>query len=284
VALTLRLGLPGFRYVTTAHGILGLHSRRNAVYRVVDLAAARLASAVVTVSGHGRRDLIRAGSRDDRTVTIPNGLADRELAVLRAIAATRAADGRLDRPLRVGFLGRLSPEKGTHEVAEIARHLVASGSGATLDIAGDGPDRKRLQAELAPLVTVGAVRFRGKVADAPAWLRDIDILVMPSHNEGMPYVLLEGMAAGCAVVAFGVGGVPEVIADTDRGILIEPGDLGGLLAAVQALTADPARVAAIGRAASAHIADRFALAERLAALQRVYGLATQVAGHEAAIQ
>ncbi len=272
VALALRMVQPGFRYVTTVHGILGLHSRRNAVYRIVDLAAGRLATAVIAVSEHGRRDLVRARSPRDRTVTIANGLAGRELAALRAVAAGRPGAVRVGASARVGYLGRLSPEKGTTELLETARRLAESRSGATLDIAGDGPDRDWLVTSIATVIGDDLFNWRGTVADAAAFLRDVDILVVPSHNEGMPYVVLEGMAAGCAVVAFAVGGIPEVISSTDVGILVAPGDVGALTAAVTALAADPERVARIGRAASAHIEARFALAGRLPRLWQAYGL------------
>jgi len=279
VALALRLGMPGFRYVTTVHGILGLHSRRNAVYRVVDLAAARLATGVIAVSEHGRRQLLRARSPQTRTVTIANGLAARDLAALRAIAAERPAAGRVGEPARIGFLGRLSPEKGTDELVAVARQLAAAGAGATLDIAGDGPDRETLTARLAAVAdgTGLQVCLRGTVGDVRAFLGEVDVLVVPSHNEGMPYGVLEAMAAGCAVVAFGVGGIPEVISGDELGVLVEPGDVDAIGAAVVALASDPTRVAALGRAASTHIEQRFALADRLPALWRTYGLAAEAA-------
>ena len=184
-------------------------------------------------------------------MTIANGLAERELAAFRAIAAERPAAGRVGEPARVGFLGRLAPEKGTKELVEIARGLAASGSGATLDIAGDGPDRDWLVAAIADVAGDDRIRWRGTVADAADLLRDVDILVVPSHNEGMPYVVLEAMAAGCAVVAFAVGGIPEIIGSGDLGVLVDPGDVAAMAGEVTALAGDPGRVAEIGRAGSA---------------------------------
>ena len=140
LALALRLSVPKFRYVTTVHGVLGLHSRRNAVYRVIDLAACRFARTVIAVSEHGRAVLVRASSPPQRTVAIPNGLATTDLLRLQAQGLAR-----LDRvvpgaAVRVGFLGRLSREKGTHELLDVARQLCGSAGRMTLDIAGDGPD------------------------------------------------------------------------------------------------------------------------------------------------
>jgi glycosyltransferase involved in cell wall biosynthesis len=201
-----------------------------------------------------------------------NGLAEPDLQELRRVAAGRGTPRSLGAPLRVGYLGRLSPEKGTDELLEVARKLFASGTGVTLDIAGDGPERERLVAASNAMTAAGFVRFRGTVRDTTSFLRDIDVLIIPSHNEGMPYVLLEGMAAGCSIVAFAVGGIPEVISSPRFGVLIEPGDVEALVTAVVRFADEPALVTAIGSAASSHIERDFALVSRLPALWHAYGL------------
>jgi glycosyltransferase involved in cell wall biosynthesis len=268
VAIALRLAQPGFRYVMTVHGVLGLHSRRNAVYRLVDYAAGHLAETVIAVSEHGRRMLLRAGTPPGRTVTIPNALAPGALEELRGVAARREGPAEA---VRIGFLGRISPEKGSHELVEVARRLVDGRLSGTLDIVGDGPDQAWLEAELRTLATADLVQSRGRVDEITGVLRDVDVLLMPSRNEGLPYVLLEGMAAGCAVVAYAVGGIPEVVDDPAVGSLVPPGDLEAFVAALQRLIADPDLVAAMGSAASAHVAESFSLSARLPQIWRAYG-------------
>ena len=271
VAMAARLSLPGFRYVTTVHGVLGVHHRRNAAYRVVDLAAGRLARRVISVSEHGRRAMVRAGSSKDRTVTIRNGLSAVDLRDLGTIAASRASRPS-EKRIRVGFLGRLSPEKGTQELVALARALAVEEPSMSVDIGGDGPDRAWMTQELADLSASGFVRFRGIVNDVAAYLSEVDVLVVPSHNEGMPYVLLEGMAAGCVAVAFRVGGIPEIIDDPSVGILLEPGDVTGLIEVVTRLASDGPRRQSIGAAASAHVEARFALSTLLPEILDAYGL------------
>ena len=95
---------------------------------------------------------------------------------------------------------------------------------------------------------------------------------MPSHNEGMPYALLEAMAAGCAVVAFAVGGIPEAISDPKVGVLIQPGDVQALATTIMRMAEDPAAIAAFGRAAASHVEQHFTLETRLHAIRRAYGL------------
>ena len=243
----------------------------TSVYRIVDLAAGWLAESVIAVSAHGRQALLRAGSPRSRTITITNGLAAGDLAALRAVARTRlpaSSDG-----VRFGFLGRLSPEKGTHDLAEIARTITADGPPATLDIAGEGVDAPWLTARVVALPHPERIRFRGQVTDVRAFLGQVDVLIMPSRNEGLPYALLEGLAAGCAVLAYAVGGIPEVLDEPGLGVTVPAGDLVSLLAAVAWLRADPTAVAIMGRAAADRVPDRFALSDRRSDLLEAYGLA-----------
>lgn len=271
IAIALRIAAPGFHYVTTVHGILGLHDRRNVVYRIVDLAAGWLSRSVIAVSADGHRALLEAGSPRSRTITITNALGTADLAALGAVARTRRAAG--SDGVRFGFLGRLSPEKGTHDLAEIARAITADGPPATLDIAGEGVDAPWLAAQVAALPHPERIRFRGLVTDIGSFLGQVDVLVIPSRNEGLPYALLEGLAAGCAVLAYAVGGIPEVLDESGLGVTVAAGDLASLLAAVARLRAEPSAFADLGRAAADRVAERFALSSRRRNLLDAYGLA-----------
>jgi glycosyltransferase involved in cell wall biosynthesis len=269
VSLAAWLSVPGYSFVTTVHGLLGLHARRNMFYRIVDLAACRVASLVIAVSADTRQRLIKVGSPAHRTVVILNGLGEMELRALETVA-----EGRLlltTNPIRVGFLGRLSPEKGTFELLEVARALLAENASATLAIAGDGPDRAWLEDASRNMTETGRLVWCGAVGDVVGFLADIDVLVVPSHNEGLPYAVLEGMAAGCGIVAFRVGGIPEVVADASLGVLVEPGDVDAFVRAVVELAGNPARVRVLGRAAAAHVRGHFALRDRFPLFSRAYG-------------
>ena len=261
---------PGFTFVTTVHGVLGLHARRNAAYRVVDFAASQAANAVIAVSADTRRRLAAAGVPSKKTLTISNGLSSDDMGLLTTIANDRARIAQTARPVRIGFLGRLSPEKGIDEFLLLARRLSAHVGGQYFRVAGSGPSLLRFTEESAQLVAEGLLEYVGDTSDPAGFLGDIDILVMPSHNEGLPYVLLEALAAGCAVVAYGVGGIPEVITDASLGTLVRPRDFDALLTAVSDLVANPALRTSIGRSASHMVRERYALARRLPLLSKAY--------------
>jgi glycosyltransferase involved in cell wall biosynthesis len=191
---------------------------------------------------------------------------------LRAVANRRWRTRRNESLLRIGFLGRLSPEKGTRELLEVSTILYESGIGATVAIAGDGPDHEWLATGSRAMREAGFMTNHGVVQDVADFLGKVDVLVMPSHNEGLPYALLEAMAAGCAVVAFGVGGIPEVISDPSLGVLVRPGDTDGLASAIRRLCEAPTVVASIGKAASEHVREHYALGMRLPLISQAYGM------------
>lgn len=259
-----------FNFVTTVHGMLGLHARRNALYRVVDLAAAYAASAVIAVSADTRRRLVSAGVPSSKTILIRNGIAGDPLAALLAVADHRLSMPRTSPGLRIGFLGRFSREKGIEEFTRLAQTLSLENASTTFAMAGDGPLRDQVLADSRTLLSVGRLDYYGNLSDPASFLADVDVLVMPSHNEGLPYVLLEAMAAGCAMVAYGVGGIPEAVVDGSIGCLVRPQDFERLLAGVRGFINQPPKTLHVGMRASSYVQHRFSLAERVPELLRAY--------------
>ena len=268
-----------FRFVTTVHGLLGLHDKRNVAHRVVDLVACRAAEFAIAVSADTARRLLAAGLSRDRVVCVPNGLAEVDLRALLDVARSRETLLVEARTFRIGFLGRLSSEKGVHTLLWMARRLAEEGAKATWMIAGDGPQREWLVDESSDLATAGVVRVLGEITDVRSFLAGTDVLVMPSANEGLPYAMLEAMAAGCAVAAYGVGGVAEVISDPSLGCIAEPGDYLALEGELRRLIVDPAKARALGDAASLHVQTNFALDSRKGTMEKLYHSASTHLGH-----
>ena len=99
-----------------------------------------------------------------------------------------------------------------------------------LTLIGDGPLRAELEEIAGRLGIADRCRFLGHRSDVPAQLANHDVFVLSSAAENCPLALLEAMAAGCAVVASAVGGVPEIIRHGVDGLLFEPGSATALAA------------------------------------------------------
>lgn len=157
----------------------------------------------------------------------------------RATAGASASNGGERTILTVG---RIDEEKNPLLLAEILAGLESARGGWRLVVVGDGPLAGRLAERLNELGVGRAAELRGYVPFGPELLalyRDSDVLLHVSWTEGLPQVLIEAFAAGLPVVATDVGGVREAVGDA--AILVPPGDAEAAIAAVLALTGDPAR-------------------------------------------
>jgi len=97
-----------------------------------------------------------------------------------------------------------------------------------------------------------------------------DVFVLPSLFEGLPVVLIEAMAAGCAVVATRIGGVEEVVVDSFNGILVQPGDSQSLASALRSLITDSEMRKRLGEQAQRHAAQEFSAKVMVERTEAVY--------------
>jgi glycosyltransferase involved in cell wall biosynthesis len=144
-------------------------------------------------------------------------------------------------PPEVLFAGRLSPEKGILELMEAA-------DGMTLVVAGDGPLRDRVP---------GALGFVPHHALGPLYERAA-VVAVPSHREGFGVVCAEAMAYGRPVVAGAVGGLLDLVADGETGLLVPPRDVPALREALERLIGDRELRRRMGEAARERVRSRFA--------------------------
>ncbi|TMA70746.1 MAG: glycosyltransferase [Deltaproteobacteria bacterium] len=207
-----------------------------------------------------------------RWAVIPSGIdVDRVRGGPRPPAAKAALGLDPRRPV-VGTVGRLEERKGHGDFLLAVRAMrgLADGLGPQGLIVGDGPLRARLERQAADLGLGETVHFMGAVADVRTPLAAMDVFLLPSRAEGMSNALLEAMAAGRPVVATAVGGTREAVDAERTGILVPPGDPAALAAAVLGLLADPARAAAVGRAAQRSVEEGFSAQQMVARLERLY--------------
>jgi len=251
----------GLATVTTVHGFTG-GDWKNRLYEWLQRRAFRWFDAVVAVS-RPLATALAARLGPERVHWIPNAW-DGSVSPLDRAAARRAlgvpSDG-----FRIGWVGRMSPEKGPDVALEA---LALLDDAVSLSMVGDAGEALRARASA---LGVGArVTWHGARHNAAALLPAFDAFALSSRTEGTPMVLFEAMAANVPVVATRVGGVPDVLTSAEA-LLVPPEDPGAFAAAVRNIFDD--RAAARLRAVAAHerLERHFAAPQWLARYDAVYG-------------
>ena len=124
----------------------------------------------------------------------------------------------------IGAAGRLSHEKGFANLVAAAAAVIREDPGCGFVIFGEGRLREELTQQIAGLGLAGKVLLPGFRDDLDHFIPAFDLVALPSYTEGLPNVVLEGLAAGLPVVATAVGGTPELVQDGVSGYLVPPGD------------------------------------------------------------
>jgi glycosyltransferase involved in cell wall biosynthesis len=182
------------------------------------LRRALLASHAVTVLSSEELKAYRAFDPRINVHLVPNAIEVDEL-----IDAPRAANR--DAPLRLVYVGRLVATKGLFEVVEALKLLKSRGVHFSMQIAGGGPDDAALREAVLSAGLERETIFLGPVfgdAKHRLWLES-DLFVFPTwHKEGLPYSILEAMAAGCVSVTCPVAAIPDVMQDGVHGVFVPP--------------------------------------------------------------
>jgi len=169
----------------------------------------------------------------------------------------------------IAMIARMHPIKGHASMLRIMACAVRSIPSLVLVLAGDGPERAACEALVVELGLQGNVRFLGSRTDIPDLLAASDVVVVPSKSEGLSLVAIEAAAAGRPVVAFDIGGLPDVVSDGVNGYLIKPGDEEGFAKALLDLFGNPQRRAEFGAAALVGV-DHFSLENHVDDLLKCY--------------
>jgi glycosyltransferase involved in cell wall biosynthesis len=194
----------------------------------------------------------------DRTVIVPNGI-DIELYVQARAerTAARAELGIGGEQTMILTVANLRPPKGLDVLVGSAALLAAEGCDFVWLIAGGGPEQAWLRAELGRRGLGDRVRLLGFRRDVARLLAACDVFCLTSRREGVPVSILEAMAVGRPVVATRVGGVAELVADGETGILVEPSSAGAVHRALAAFVDDAERRELAGKAGAARAALEF---------------------------
>ncbi|WP_372238698.1 glycosyltransferase family 4 protein [Pseudomonas sp. 91RF] len=243
--------------VITQHGFTP-RSRKQKFYTWLSLQLCRTASVdrVVCVAESIAVLHRQASVRAEKLQVIPNGLP--------AAVAQQTLQAENPRWL-AGYVGRLSSEKGPDLFLDALIPLCHQHTQLDAVMLGDGPEREALQARIDAAGLQQRIRLPGYQNDMRHWWQRLDALVISSRTEGTPMILLEAMQTGVPVVAFAVGGIPDVLEHRHNGLLAAPTDSNALGRQLDTLLSDSGLARRLRDNAKRTQQDRYdlkALAER----------------------
>ena len=171
---------------------------------------------------------------------------------------------------RVVAVGRLARQKRPDLVVLAASRLLQRRNDFEVLLVGEGPERRAVERLVDELGLSANVKLLGNRDDVPDLLATAETALLASDYEGCPLSVLEAMAAGVPVVATRVGGVPEIVADGETGLLVEPGQPDALAAAIGSVLEDPSLRYSLGREGQRVARERFTRERMSADLAELY--------------
>jgi glycosyltransferase involved in cell wall biosynthesis len=255
--------------VTTMHGWIGNSARQRALIRI-DKRVARRFDCVIAVSSLIREQLVEAGVPAKNVRLVHNAIV---LERYRRNGAGDFLEGLLKRrpshPV-IASIGRLSAEKGHADLVEALRIVAARGGQVSAVLAGDGPERAKLQRQIAAAGLSESVHLPGYVDQPQRILDEADLMVLPSHTEGLPNAALEALAMGVPVLATRVGGTPDVITDGETGRLVPAHDPESLAVEMLKFLVEREAWSAMAVRGQAMVKQRFDFPFRTRAIEAIY--------------
>lgn len=225
----------------------------------------RMPTAIV-VLGQEEYEAYRRFVPGRHVVEIPN-------AIEAGALTQRTLDKENNGVLHLVYLGRMAVNKGIFEAVEACAWLVGHGHELRFTLAGGGPDEDRLRERVRALGLESYVHFAGPLfgEEKDALWRNADVFVFPTyHREGLPYALLEAMAAGVVPVTTRVGAIPDVMQEGVHGLFVPPQDVGALVQAITRLDGDRALLLQMARAGRARVLEHYSIARLEADFERLY--------------
>lgn len=227
---------------------------------------------VVTTTGEAvRQELItRNRMRPSRVISIPTGVDLERFQPQSPDAALRTSLGLGSQGPLVGAVTFLRPEKGMQVFIEAIRLLKNTIPTLECLIIGDGEEKLRLSGRIRELGLEDCVHMIGFRQDIPALLTLLDVVVIPSLEEGIPQSLTQALAMERPVVASAVGGVPEVVRDGVTGLLVPPQNPALLSEKIAFILNNPSLGVRMGQAGRRVIQERYSMESMLTQTENLY--------------
>ena len=224
-----------------------------------------------------RRMLVADGVEDARAVTVHEGIDVDHVVAAPPVHVHEAFWLPHHAPV-VGNVAALVPHKGQRHLVEAARLVVRQIPDARFLILGEGELREPLERQVHEYHLEKHVLLPGFRADVLGCIKGFDLFAMSSVTEGLGTSLLDAMACARAIVSTRAGGIPEVVEDSENGLLVPPRDHAAMAEAIVRLLKDEALRRTMGDAGFARVRARFTVERMVAQTAAVYARVARI-GH-----
>ncbi|MBN2284940.1 MAG: glycosyltransferase family 4 protein [Tissierellales bacterium] len=210
--------------ISTCHGFIANDRKLKRSYRI-DRILLRFSNRVIAVSQGIKDELLKSGIKESKIEVVLNAVqtdTDNDVLTQNRYKKRRALHVS-EKDFVLGYVGRLSREKGIHYLLDAVEILTKMDIPIKVVIIGDGPAKKDSKLLVRQKGVEDKVFFAGFQTDVKEWIPAMDVFALPSLTEGTPMALLEAMACRIPIVASAVGGIPQIIDSGKDGILVAPG-------------------------------------------------------------
>lgn len=272
-ALLARTRRPVVVHTFHGHVLRGYFGRAGTLlFRAIETVLARATDRLIAVSPEVRDELValHVAPRDKFSVIRLGIELEPRVSFDGDVAELRRRTGIPADRFVVGWFGRMTAVKRTDDLLTMLAGLRVRGVDALLLLVGDGDDRARLEQRAHDLGLARSCLFLGYQEHVAPWYALCDAVVLTSASEGTPVTIIEALAAGRAVVATRVGGVPDVVDEGETGFLVRPGDTHAIAERLELLARQPERRAEMGRTGRERVLRRYAVERLVDDVDRLY--------------
>jgi glycosyltransferase involved in cell wall biosynthesis len=274
------------KVIYTAHGWVFLEPLKNSkrlAYLWAEKIAGRFRDATIVLSQKECAEALKKRlSKPAKLFVIPNGINYEAMSFFIENKSVNIL-GNLTKvnltpeDLIIGAVANLYQTKGIEFLIDAARKVIGNSQSATGNrrvifvVIGEGEERKNLEELIKKNNLENNFFLVGTIPAAYKLLLAFDAIVVPSVKEGMPYAILEAMAAGRAIIATNVGGIPEMLKNGESGIIVEPKNSEALAKQILDLCNNSLKRKALGEGALRGLRANFGLKKMLESVEKIYG-------------
>lgn len=237
-------------------------SVEEAFYEAIERRAIASAKKIIIISNSFRQPLFEYGARNEQLHTVYTGID------FNVIENT---DKGFNNKLIISCVARLSPRKGHTHLLEALATIKPYLANVEVWIVGDGEMRKELEKQAKEL-DLACVQFKGERTDIPQILSRSHIFVLPTTNDNLPISVIEAMFAKQAIITTSCGGITEIIAHFNTGLIVEPGDVPDLAAKIVMLLVSASLRTRLANNAKAYVEEHLTAKKMVEKIKNVYEL------------